>query len=431
MTNTSTGGSGGGPSYDPRKIRYLAFMGGGGKGMAYCGAIEELERQFHLKPLFPAVSNASPWFQGVSGASAGAITALLVSLSYESNEIADILQRKPFIDFFDGPGDQRHQRVRYTNTDHSLVAETRRNALPSWLQFVDNPNPSYLVKTIADMVAVYIVPKLGLPQTATNKVMTNIPPFLSGLLCDGAMFLGENARNYMSGLIDGYLQKLNKMGTLGSGKFGPDTITFSELYRLTGVKLVLTGTNISNRKSLYFSADYTPDFPVCGAVLISMSIPLVFKPVWVDCAVNKNNPNNINAMYRGLYVDGGVLNNFPIHAFDTDEFGSSGIKKLNTMTLGLKLVPGNPPGSQQSNASVTPPEALLLDDILKMILDTMLTPSSEGQVRSSQEALQTVDLYTSSLSTLDFDPSPASIKQAHDYAVKAVNQHMAQTSISL
>jgi hypothetical protein len=110
-------------------------------------------------------------------------------------------------------------------------------------------------------------------------------------------------------------------------------------------------------------------------------------------------------------------------------YGNSGIKKLNYMTLGLRLVPGSPPRSQQNSSNVTPPEKLLLSDILGMTFETLMTPSSEGQIRSGREALQTVDIYSGELSTLDFDPPSDVIKVAHDFAVNAVRQHMAQASI--
>jgi len=418
--------------YDPKNIHYLAFMGGGGKGMAYCGAIEELERQFNKIPLFPLTRNTSEGFIGVSGASAGAITALLLSLGNSSSDITNILNQKPFMEFFDGPGDRRHQRVRFTDATCGLQTESRTRKLPGTLRLLDFVSSVTSEKldeaTFKGVLATFLIGR-NVPPLVASKLALNPLAFMNGLLCDGAVFLGENARNYIAGQIDNFLMKLSSAGTLGNNKFSGNEITFSDLYRLSGVKLVITGTNISNRKSLYFSADHTPDFPVCGAVLISMSIPLVFKPVWVDYKVDKRNPNN-DPIYKGLYVDGGVLNNFPLHAFDIDEYGNSGIKKLNTMTLGFRLISGHPPSSQQSSSSnVTPPEDLLLSDILGMTFETLMTPSSEGQVRSGREALQTVDIYSGDLSTLNFDPSAQTIKVAHDYAVKAVMQHMAQASV--
>jgi predicted acylesterase/phospholipase RssA len=65
--------------------------------------------------------------------------------------------------------------------------------------------------------------------------------------------------------------------------FGPvektaPNVTFARFLRLTGVDLGITGTNISTKRPVVFSAGNTPDFPVTGAVGLSMSIPLLFKP---------------------------------------------------------------------------------------------------------------------------------------------------------
>lgn len=49
-----------------------------------------------------------------------------------------------------------------------------------------------------------------------------------------------------------------------------------------------------------------------------MSIPFVFKPDIVDRPVRYGGPDNeaYNESYRGMWVDGGMLNNVPLHVFD-------------------------------------------------------------------------------------------------------------------
>jgi NTE family protein len=72
-------------------VRNLVFEGAGIRGIAYAGAISELERQDLLKGV-----------QRVGGTSAGAITALLLSLGYTSHEISQIVQSTSFKKFNDG-----------------------------------------------------------------------------------------------------------------------------------------------------------------------------------------------------------------------------------------------------------------------------------------------------------------------------------------
>ena len=75
----------------PCEIRNLAFEGAGIRGIAYAGVIDELEKYGKLKEV-----------QKVGGTSAGAITALMVSLGYTSQEIGDLISSTEFRKFNDG-----------------------------------------------------------------------------------------------------------------------------------------------------------------------------------------------------------------------------------------------------------------------------------------------------------------------------------------
>jgi NTE family protein len=82
-------------------------------------------------------------------------------------------------------------------------------------------------------------------------------------------------------------------------------ITFAELKKLTGKEVFFQGTNVSTHRLETFSLEYTPNMPVIDAVRISMSIPFFFDSVeWEG----------------SYYVDGGMLDNFPIRLFDWKRF---------------------------------------------------------------------------------------------------------------
>jgi NTE family protein len=78
-------------------------------------------------------------------------------------------------------------------------------------------------------------------------------------------------------------------------------ITFKELFVLTKKKLILTGVCLNDMKLYYFSVDTTPDMEVIIALQITMSIPIVFKPVIYE---NK------------IWIDGATINNYPIDYFN-------------------------------------------------------------------------------------------------------------------
>lgn len=67
----------------------LIMKGGGIKGLAYVGAIEELRKRYTFN-----------WFVGTS---AGAITAVLLGAGYTPDELTSLMGEKNFRDFFDAP----------------------------------------------------------------------------------------------------------------------------------------------------------------------------------------------------------------------------------------------------------------------------------------------------------------------------------------
>lgn len=77
-------------------------------------------------------------------------------------------------------------------------------------------------------------------------------------------------------------------------------ITFQELYIKTGRTLILTGSNISDIKSVYFSRITYPNMKIIDAVRITLSYPVLFEPVKMD----------------GKYmIDGAALDDYPIQYF--------------------------------------------------------------------------------------------------------------------
>lgn len=99
------------------------------------------------------------------------------------------------------------------------------------------------------------------------------------------------------GLDDG--TKLNIfIKKLLSYKTGNENITFGELYKKYNKKLIITATCLNDNKLYYFSYENEPDMCISKAVRMSVSIPFIFT----------------NVEYKNkLYVDGGLMNNYPIN----------------------------------------------------------------------------------------------------------------------
>ena len=92
------------------------------------------------------------------------------------------------------------------------------------------------------------------------------------------------------------------LGDLIKRKLKNPNATFTDLKEARLPDLYLYGTNLSTRFGEIFSYEHTPHERIADAARISMSIPLFFAAV-------RNARNDV-------YVDGGVLSNYPIQVFD-------------------------------------------------------------------------------------------------------------------
>lgn len=86
-------------------------------------------------------------------------------------------------------------------------------------------------------------------------------------------------------------------------KFNVDDLTFLQHYEKTKKTLIVAVTNYTKKCNEYFDYKTAPDLSVADAVRISCSVPGYFTPyLYNDC----------------YYIDGGVLDNFPIQLCDVN-----------------------------------------------------------------------------------------------------------------
>ncbi|ESO99707.1 hypothetical protein LOTGIDRAFT_238744 [Lottia gigantea] len=95
------------------------------------------------------------------------------------------------------------------------------------------------------------------------------------------------------------------MGEHFAAKTGDADITFKQLYKMTGKELCICVTNVNHMVATYCHVKTTPSLPVRQAVCMSMSLPGYFQAVKIT-----------NMGETDVYVDGGLLCNYPIHCFD-------------------------------------------------------------------------------------------------------------------
>jgi len=431
-------------------------------------------------------------FRGICGASAGAITAFMLALGMTSYEIDTALAQlhDVIIDkgnpkgsaekwsaaekFFDPP-DPTSSRVfrpsmkgearsKYAWDNHpevlAILKKWGRGFVASSLHQVFFPftgklrNSYNVIKRtllIGDLdtgrqSSIGIAPNpLGLfppvlPIPTTRPVEfkhhDNAATYLHSLLLNRGLFSGMAARQFFRDLVKDHLMAAHFKAHQGKGPLDPD-MSFKEFYNVTGVDLVVTGVNISRHEPRYFSVWHTPDFPVVEAVALSMSIPFVFKPVFIEDGVCSGDKEQ-NKAYQGLYVDGGMLNNYPVRAFDTIakrftlrngeqlQYRGNNVSQVggvflavdpkegtggNEPFLGFRLVDlGENPAIDLDEQPVKDikSEDVFKDDpwavwgLLKDLYFSFMYTSTKGQLRYANDRSRTIALNVHDLDLLDF-----------------------------
>ncbi len=124
--------------------------------------------------------------------------------------------------------------------------------------------------------------------------------------------------------------------TLIARKTGNPNLTFAQLHQYSNnatdaiyKDLYVTGTDLTDQKTVVFSHEHTPDMSLKTAVRISMSIPLYFGAVFLNDRQEVVRKPRKGQRYH-ILVDGGLTANYPIELFDTNG-------QANPETLGLKL----------------------------------------------------------------------------------------------
>ena len=220
------------------------------------------------------------------------------------------------------------------------------------------------------------------------------------LIADYGWYKGDFFRDWIGQLIK------DKMGnceaTFGDVAKSAAANGFKEMY--------FVGTNLSTRFSEVFSAEHTPRVCVADAVRISMSIPLFF-------AAKRG--------FRGdVYVDGGLLENYPVKLFDREKYVDQYSKKTdyydvhntalqergknvspyvyNQETLGLRLDSGREIAVFRDQAE---PQQYVIDDFFSYawgLVETIME-SQQNQHLHSDDWQRTVYIDTLGVRTTEFN----------------------------
>ncbi|NOY86431.1 MAG: patatin-like phospholipase family protein [Deltaproteobacteria bacterium] len=206
------------------------------------------------------------------------------------------------------------------------------------------------------------------------------------------------------------------IGDIIEAKVGNSEATFKDINKQKEEKgfldMFFVGTNLSTRFAEVFSFKHTPRMCVADAIRISMSIPLFFAA--------KRSPRD------DVYVDGGLLDNYPIKLFDRKKYidkhsseppyykgHNKKLKKagkdisqyvFNQETLGFRLDTAKEIAVFRDQAE--PPHHQVDDffDYLYALMDTVMN-AQDGQHIHSDDWQRTIYIDTLGVRTTDFDLS--------------------------
>lgn len=218
------------------------------------------------------------------------------------------------------------------------------------------------------------------------------------------------------------------IGELLKKKTGSANITFKSLVEHSGKELFVYASNLSTKFGEVYSPEHAPRMRVVDAVRRSMSIPLFFRAVRDD--------------REDVFVDGGVINNYPVKIFDRQKYLEDGsleripdyykkenekLKHIsprsspyiyNKETLGFRLDSAKEIGVFRDGET---PKNVEIDHFLDYTMQLVKTvlAAQDSQHLHSDDWQRTVYIDTLGVGTTDFDLSDK-LKQA---LVKTGKEH--------
>ena len=409
---------------DPSGIQFLSFQGGGGKGFAYLGALKALA-EINKLPILAQSNNQN--ILGVAGASAGALTAMMVAIGLTPDDVKESLKRNLIDSLKLGQAFNisRGPSQNVTVTDTAIYTRTAvPRALDAIGELIKWMYPyETILKEIASLVASAAKSDHSLGEMLFLEPDTAIKVMWSDLgLCAGALL-----RSFIHDQLDKLISARGK-----TNSYTANTLTFAQFAKLTNVRLAVSATNVVNGINILFTEDFPENFPVAEAVAISASFPGIFKPTWIDKAVFRGSSSTTYgdpAALQGYWADGGIIDNFPLHAFDSYAMSGSApnypwsaaevnSEELNPTMLGFQLVAGSSP-TPNTTVTAIQPKNLWIGNYLMDIFGALTTQNSDGWVRSKKERAQTIQIPVGKLTTMDFSPPPDVIDAAEELGYQA------------
>ena len=196
----------------------------------------------------------------------------------------------------------------------------------------------------------------------------------------------------------------NWMGELIRRKTGSSDLSFQQLHNMhlqnsSYKDLYVTSTNLTLQRAETFCWTTMPDMKIKTAVRISASVPLYFSATFLDNAGNIVKHPGLSKNHQ-VYVDGGILQNYPINMFDSsaNEITVPGNEHtINSKTLGLKLERPEQISHYNSNNDIAPYNINSLKNYVGALYNIVIENLNRKQ-SYQDECFRTVYISTNNIS---------------------------------
>lgn len=307
---------------------YVAFQGGGARGVAHIGALRALEAS--LVELDDALQQRTkPVICGLAGTSAGSIVAALVACGYKADNLLDrnhgdhLLKNvrggrlTSLADLFTKKGWLKIKMAilfisvaKFLFSIHKIIWISFAllilafvSALGfAWFFWARDSNP-LIAKTIVDMGVVGIPAISAVVAVSLYAIWNYLKPGLAPL---------HEVRDVLNEAFNKGFQAATSKGT---------ALTFEDLERANALPLRIIATNLTTKRIQVFSASTTPNVSIADAVCASISLPYIFEPYEVE----------ISGVTQ-KFADGGALSNLPLWTFDEER-----ARDAECWTIGFSL----------------------------------------------------------------------------------------------
>lgn len=244
----------------------LVFEGGGAKGAAFVGALQQLLSKHTYGRLM--------------GTSAGAITATLLAAGYELGEMTATLNEQG--------DDGKHVFESFMDTPPEFSrSEIEQSAMRAFFRNVDLPFvPEFIERGIDNQLTSIL---------AGNATTRHLFAFVER----GGWFSAHN--------FTAWLQE-----KLENKKRGFSTMTLKRFFEATETELTLIAADSTDNRMLILNHHTAPDCPLVSAVHMSMNIPLIWPEAEWLAEWGSYRDKDITGHF---VVDGGLVSPFPLSLF--------------------------------------------------------------------------------------------------------------------